>query len=173
MAAGDRLRHAGRALLRPSRDGGTCWPAASSAPAPICCVISAAWTSRPMSAQPWSSSCGLGRLALARGCPARGGAVAVGLAQEITALSEPGPLPLADRLSRREQLLRLVDPHLLGGFWWMLLESDAPPLPPGLIARLCLVAQLSSSKTIDSSLHCSAVTEQCHSQTTNPLDCWV
>ena len=43
---------------------------------------------------------------------------------------EPGPLPLADRLSRREQLLRLVDPHLLGGFWWMLLESDALPLPP-------------------------------------------
>mgnify|MGYP003335183662 FL=1 len=54
----------------------------------------------------------------------------LGLAQEITALSEPGPLPLADRLSRREQLLRLVDPHLLGGFWWMLLESDARPLPP-------------------------------------------
>ncbi len=54
----------------------------------------------------------------------------LGLAQEITALSEPGPLPLADRLSRREQLLRLVDPHLLGGFWWMLLESDAGPLPP-------------------------------------------
>ena len=54
----------------------------------------------------------------------------LGLAQEITALSEPGPLPLADRLSRREQLLRLVDPHLLGGFWWMLLESDALPLPP-------------------------------------------
>ena len=56
----------------------------------------------------------------------------LGLAQEITALSEPGPLALADRLSRREQLLRLVDPHLLGGFWWLLLESDSatPPQRP-------------------------------------------
>jgi len=54
----------------------------------------------------------------------------LGLAQEITALSEPGPLPLADRLSRREQLLRLVDPHLLGGFWWLLLESDGAPRIP-------------------------------------------
>ena len=53
----------------------------------------------------------------------------LGLAQEITALSEPGPLPLAARLSRREQLLRLVDPHLLGGFWWLLLESNTAPLP--------------------------------------------
>ena len=56
----------------------------------------------------------------------------LGLAQEITALSEPGPLALADRLSRREQLLRLVDPDLLGGFWWFLLESDSatPPQRP-------------------------------------------
>jgi hypothetical protein len=36
---------------------------------------------------------------------------------------------LAARLSRREQLLRLVDPHLLGGFWWLLLESNTAPLP--------------------------------------------
>jgi SAM-dependent MidA family methyltransferase len=54
----------------------------------------------------------------------------LGLAQEISLLSEPGPMPLAERLSRREQLLRLVDPHLLGGFWWLLLESGGSTSPP-------------------------------------------
>ena len=54
----------------------------------------------------------------------------LGLAQEISLLSEPGPMPLDERLSRREQLLRLVDPHLLGGFWWLLLESGGPTFPP-------------------------------------------
>jgi SAM-dependent MidA family methyltransferase len=54
----------------------------------------------------------------------------LGLAAEISALSTPGPLDLPQRLARREQLLRLVDPHLLGGFWWMLLATaDAPGFP--------------------------------------------
>ena len=61
----------------------------------------------------------------------------LGLAAEISALSQPGPLDLAARLQRREQLLRLVDPHLLGGFSWFLLEAQSqeaapqPATPPG------------------------------------------
>ena len=54
----------------------------------------------------------------------------LGLAEKISALSQPGPMDLAERLSRREQLLRLVDPHLLGGFWWLLLESGGSANPP-------------------------------------------
>ena len=48
----------------------------------------------------------------------------LGLAAEISALSAPGPLDLPQRLARREELLRLVDPYLLGGFWWMLLATE-------------------------------------------------
>ena len=54
----------------------------------------------------------------------------LGLAAEISALSEPGPLDLAARLARREELLRLVDPHLLGGFWWFWLEAQSDPPAP-------------------------------------------
>ncbi len=54
----------------------------------------------------------------------------LGLAAEISALSEPGPQDLASRLGRREELLRLVDPHLLGGFWWFWLEAQSQPAAP-------------------------------------------
>ncbi|RPF75500.1 MAG: SAM-dependent methyltransferase, partial [Synechococcus sp. TMED155] len=54
----------------------------------------------------------------------------LGLAAEISALSEPGPQDLASRLARREELLRLVDPYLLGGFWWFWLEAQSQPAAP-------------------------------------------
>jgi SAM-dependent MidA family methyltransferase len=48
----------------------------------------------------------------------------LGLAGELSALSGDGAGSLASRLQRREELLRLVDPHLLGGFHWMLLQTE-------------------------------------------------
>ena len=48
----------------------------------------------------------------------------LGLAGELAALSDADAGSLATRLQRREELLRLVDPHLLGGFHWMLLQTE-------------------------------------------------
>jgi len=48
----------------------------------------------------------------------------LGLAGELSALSDADAGSLATRLQRREELLRLVDPHLLGGFHWMLLQTE-------------------------------------------------
>ena len=48
----------------------------------------------------------------------------LGLAGELSALSGADAGSLATRLQRREELLRLVDPHLLGGFHWMLLQTE-------------------------------------------------
>lgn len=48
----------------------------------------------------------------------------LGLAGELAALSGADAGSLAMRLQRREELLRLVDPHLLGGFHWMLLQTE-------------------------------------------------
>ncbi|QEY33378.1 SAM-dependent methyltransferase [Synechococcus sp. RSCCF101] len=44
--------------------------------------------------------------------------LALGLSQALHALQQPSGPDLTERLRRREELLRLVDPHALGGFRW-------------------------------------------------------
>lgn len=45
--------------------------------------------------------------------------LALGLAQRLHALQQGAPSELAELLSRREALLRFVDPAALGDFRWM------------------------------------------------------
>ena len=58
--------------------------------------------------------------------------LALGLAQRLHALQQGSPAELADLLSRREALLRYVDPSALGDFRWIALQRsgavDAQPL---------------------------------------------
>lgn len=48
--------------------------------------------------------------------------LALGLAQRLSALSHSTAVSLSERLQRREQLLRLVDPLATGDFRWLLFE---------------------------------------------------
>mgnify|MGYP003334845624 FL=1 len=60
----------------------------------------------------------------------------LGLAGELSALSGAEAGSLATRLQRREELLRLVDPHLLGGFHWMLLQTEPAEALAGKAIRI-------------------------------------
>jgi len=60
----------------------------------------------------------------------------LGLAAELSALSGADAGSLATRLQRREELLRLVDPHLLGGFHWMLLQTEPADTLEGGAVRI-------------------------------------
>ena len=50
--------------------------------------------------------------------------LALGLAQRLHALQQGSPAELADLLSRREALLRYVDPSALGDFRWIALQRS-------------------------------------------------
>jgi len=65
--------------------------------------------------------------------------LALGLAQRLHGLQQQDPADLANLLSRREALLRLVDPRALGDFRWLAFSraggGGEPPLflqEPGL-----------------------------------------
>ncbi len=63
------------------------------------------------------------------------GLLALGLAQHLSRLGQAGGPPLAQRLTQREVLLRLVDPAGLGGFRWLLFHrSCSTPAPGELLA---------------------------------------
>ena len=63
------------------------------------------------------------------------GLLALGLAQQLSRLGDADGPPLAQRLARREALLRLVDPAGLGGFRWLLFQRGCPtPTPGNLLA---------------------------------------
>ena len=55
------------------------------------------------------------------------GLLALGLARQLSLLAQADGPPLAQRLSQREALLRLVDPAGLGGFRWLLFHRNCPP----------------------------------------------
>ena len=60
--------------------------------------------------------------------------LALGLAQRLHGLQQQGGADLSELLSRREALLRLVDPSTLGDFRWIALQRPAAngesgPLP--------------------------------------------
>ena len=58
----------------------------------------------------------------------------LGLVQQLSRLGETDRPPLAQRLTQREVLLRLVDPSGLGGFCWLLFRRGCPtPLPGDLL----------------------------------------
>lgn len=59
------------------------------------------------------------------------GLLALGLARQLSRLGEADGPPLAQRLSRREALLRLVDPAGLGRFRWLLFQRRCPTPTPG------------------------------------------
>ncbi len=50
--------------------------------------------------------------------------LALGLAQRLTDLQKFQAFNLKEALNRRENLLRLVDPYLLGGFYWIAFEKN-------------------------------------------------
>ncbi|TGG93763.1 MAG: SAM-dependent methyltransferase [Aphanocapsa feldmannii 277cV] len=62
------------------------------------------------------------------------GLLALGLAGRLAALSAPDGPDLAERLRRREAMLRLVDPAGLGDFRWILLGLRAPAMEPAMFA---------------------------------------
>lgn len=63
------------------------------------------------------------------------GLLALGLAKQLGQLSQRDGPPLAQRLARREALLRLVDPAGLGGFRWLFFRRGIhDPGPGGLVA---------------------------------------
>ncbi|MBM5795141.1 MAG: SAM-dependent methyltransferase [Cyanobacteria bacterium M_surface_7_m2_037] len=62
--------------------------------------------------------------------------LALGLAQRLHGLQQQSGVPLDALLSRREALLRLVDPHALGDFRWLAFQrQDATSLPPALFLQ--------------------------------------
>jgi SAM-dependent MidA family methyltransferase len=62
--------------------------------------------------------------------------LALGLAQRLHGLQQHAGVPLDALLSRREALLRLVDPHTLGDFRWLAFQRHgAAPLPPPLFLQ--------------------------------------
>lgn len=64
--------------------------------------------------------------------------LALGLAQRLSALGAASDVSLAERLRRREQLLRLVDPLATGDFRWVVLERLPPETGKGLAPPSCL-----------------------------------
>ena len=63
------------------------------------------------------------------------GLLALGLSRQLSKLSRVDGPPLAQRLTQREALLRLVDPAGLGGFRWLLFHRNCPiPAPGDLLA---------------------------------------
>ncbi len=64
------------------------------------------------------------------------GLLALGLAQNLSRLGQAGGPPLAQRLTQREVLLRLVDPAGLGGFRWLLFHRSCPTPAPGELLAL-------------------------------------
>ena len=62
--------------------------------------------------------------------------LALGLAQRLHGLQQQSGVPLDALLSRREALLRLVDPHALGDFRWLAFQRQgAISLPPALFLQ--------------------------------------
>ena len=62
--------------------------------------------------------------------------LALGLAQRLHGLQQQSGVPLDALLSRREALLRLVDPHALGDFRWLVFQRQgATSLPPALFLQ--------------------------------------
>ncbi|MEY3544608.1 MAG: hypothetical protein RLZZ247_765 [Cyanobacteriota bacterium] len=62
--------------------------------------------------------------------------LALGLAQHLHGLQQQSGVPLDALLSRREALLRLVDPHALGDFRWLAFQRQgATSLPPALFLQ--------------------------------------
>ena len=59
------------------------------------------------------------------------GLLALGLARQLSSLSQVDGPPLAQRFAQREMLLRLVDPAGLGGFRWLLFHRNCPTSAPG------------------------------------------
>ena len=61
--------------------------------------------------------------------------LALGLAQRLHALQQGSPAELADLLSRREALLRYVDPSALGDFRWIALQRSAEAMAQPLFLQ--------------------------------------
>lgn len=64
--------------------------------------------------------------------------LALGLAQRFSALGEACAGNLPEGLRRREQLLRLVDPHGTGEFRWLVFERSGPAEETGGLSSRCL-----------------------------------
>ncbi|MBV2350964.1 SAM-dependent methyltransferase [Synechococcus sp. HK05] len=56
--------------------------------------------------------------------------LALGLAQRLHGLQQQSGVPLDALLSRREAMLRLVDPHALGDFRWLAFQRQGSTSPP-------------------------------------------
>lgn len=64
--------------------------------------------------------------------------LALGLAERLAAQRHLSSANLAEGLRRREQLLRLVDPHALGEFRWLVLERASAERAVGRLRSRCL-----------------------------------
>jgi SAM-dependent MidA family methyltransferase len=65
--------------------------------------------------------------------------LALGLAERLAAARHLTGATLAEELRRREQLLRLVDPHSLGEFRWLVFERASPGRVAGRLRSRCLL----------------------------------
>ena len=158
----------------PSRDGGTLLACREQQTSTDLLADPGRMDSRPMSAQPCWSNWLPRPVGAGKGLPCRGGAVAVGVGPgDHGPFQNLGHCPWRIDSAAASNCCAWWIPTswaVFGGCCWKAMHGLCRP---GLIAHLPGGPAELFNHDCTRRLLRSAVTEPCHFQTTNPLDCWV